>query len=168
MFGDPVFNPKNWIKETFESNVLLINGRAYNQNELLNKGKYPVLRVGNLFSNREWYYSDLELESRKYCDNGDLLYAWSASFGPYIWNGERVIFHYHIWKIIVGNKYNKLFLFYLLDYVTESLKKDTHGIAMMHLTKSSMEKNLFIVPPLSLQNEFASFVEQTNKSKFVN
>ena len=66
----------------------LLNGRAYKQEELLTEGKYPVLRVGNFFSDKEYYYSDLELEEDKYCDNGDLLFAWSASFGPKIWNGE--------------------------------------------------------------------------------
>ena len=42
---------------------------------------------------------------------------------------------------------------------------DTHGIAMMHLTKSGMEKTEFIVPPIERQERFAAFVEQTDKSK---
>ena len=165
MFGDPVFNPFEWEKNTLETNATLLNGRAYGQDELLDSGKYPVLRVGNFFSNRGWYYSNLELEEDKYCDNGDLLYAWSASFGPQIWHGGKVIYHYHIWKVLVGNAYNKLFLCKLLEYTTESLMGETHGIAMMHLTKSGMEKTEFIVPPLELQGQFATFVEQIDKSK---
>ena len=165
MFGDPVLNPRGWNKDALEVNATLLNGKAYQQNELLNSGKYPVLRVGNFFSNRGWYYSDLELEDDKYCDNGDLLYAWSASFGPQIWNGGKVIYHYHIWKVLVGDAYSKQFLCKLLDYATESLMGDTHGIAMMHLTKSGMEKTEFIVPPLKLQEQFTAFVEQTDKSK---
>lgn len=125
-----------------------------------------MLRVGNFFSNRGWYYSDLELDDDKYCDNGDLLYAWSASFGPQIWNGGKVIYHYHIWKVLVGEAYNKQFLCKLLEYATESLMGDTHGIAMMHLTKSGMEKTEFIVPPIEQQEQFAAFVEQTDKSKY--
>ena len=42
---------------------------------------------------------------------------------------------------------------------------DTHGIAMMHLTKSGMEKTEFIVPPIERQEQFAAFVEQADKSK---
>ena len=79
MFGDPVLNQNGWQKTALEANATLLNGRAYKQDELLDSGKYPVLRVGNFFSNRGWYYSDLELDDDKYCDNGDLLYAWSAS-----------------------------------------------------------------------------------------
>lgn len=165
MFGDPVANPFGWNKSSLESNATLLNGRAFKQDELLDSGKYPVLRVGNFFSNRGWYYSDLELDEDKYCDNGDLLYAWSASFGSQIWNGGKVIYHYHIWKILVGDAYNKQFLCKLLEYVTESLMADTHGIAMMHLTKSGMEKTEFIVPPIKLQEQFTAFVTQTNKLK---
>lgn len=165
MFGDPVINPMNWKKTVLGKNAILLNGRAYKQEELLDSGKYPVLRVGNFFSNRGWYYSNLELEEDKYCDNGDLLYAWSASFGSQIWNGGKVIYHYHIWKLIVGEAYNKSFLCKLLNYVTESLMGKTHGIAMMHLTKSGMEKTQFIVPPIELQNQFVAFVQQVNKSE---
>lgn len=165
MFGDPILNQHGWRKEALEANATLLNGRAYKQDELLDSGKYPVLRVGNFFSNRGWYYSDLELDGDKYCDNGDLLYAWSASFGPQIWNGGKVIYHYHIWKVLVGEAYNKQFLCKLLEYATETLMGDTHGIAMMHLTKSGMEKTAFIVPPIEFQEQFATFVEQINKSK---
>ena len=85
----------------------VINGRAYSQQELLSEGKYRVLRVGNFFSNDSWYYSDLELEDKYYCENGDLLYAWSASFGPHIWDEEKVIYHYHIWKMNCGERLHK-------------------------------------------------------------
>lgn len=165
LFGDPVLNQHGWRKVALEVNATLMNGRAYKQDELLDSGKYPVLRVGNFFSNRGWYYSDLELDDDKYCDNGDLLYAWSASFGPQIWNGGKVIYHYHIWKVLVGEAYNRQFLYKLLEYATESLMGDTHGIAMMHLTKSGMEKTEFIVPPIERQEQFAAFVEQADKSK---
>ena len=165
LFGDPNTNSMKWKKEQLQINATLLNGRAYKQDELLDDGKYPVLRVGNFFSNRGWYYSDLELDEDKYCDDGDLLYAWSASFGPRIWNGGKVIYHYHIWKVLVGEKYNKQFLCHLLDYATASFMGDTHGIGMMHLTKSGMEETEFIVPPIDLQNQFTAFVEQTDKSK---
>ena len=117
-----------------------INGRAYSQEELLNAGKYKVLRVGNFFSNSNWYYSNMELDDDKYCSNGDLLFAWSASFGPRIWEGEKTIFHYHIWRLKPDeSSLNKKYLYYLLQYKTKSLIKDTHGSIMLHLTKQNME-----------------------------
>lgn len=138
----------------------VINGRAYKQEELLDEGKYAVLRVGNFFSNRDWYYSDLELEEDKYCDNGDLLYAWSASFGPKIWDGEKVIYHYHIWKLVPDeNKVNKLFLYNILEKETEDIKSEGgRGIAMIHITKQGFEKRKIPIPDIKTQSEIVDRV----------
>lgn len=131
----------------------LYNGRAYKKEELLLSGRYPVLRVGNFFTNSSWYYSDLELDNSKYCYAGDLLYAWSASFGARIWKGSKVIYHYHIWKVEPNTKMTtKMFLKYLLDHLTESFKaQGGRGGIMMHLTKSGMEKTKIPLPSLGVQ-----------------
>lgn len=125
-----------------------INGRAYKKPELLEQGKYPVLRVGNFFTNANWYYSDLELDEDKYCDNGDLLYAWSASFGPRIWEGGKVIYHYHIWKVIPNaGQILKKFLFYLLEWDTKALQGEhATGSTMMHVSKGAIESRLVPIP----------------------
>ena len=144
----------------------LLNGRAYKQDELLSEGKYKVLRVGNFFTNSSYYYSDLELEDNKYCDNGDLLFAWSASFGAFIWHGEKVIYHYHIWKVLFDDKVlNKIYYQYLLNTMTKSFMNDVHGIGMVHLTKVGMEQYMLPVPPLALQQQFASKIEAIEQQK---
>jgi type I restriction enzyme M protein len=162
--NEEVINEKYKFIELHEICTVL-NGKAYKQEELLNTGKYPVLRVGNFFSNRDWYYSDLELEENKYCDNGDLLYAWSASFGPKIWNGGKVIFHYHIWKMIPNEEIiNKIFLYHVLNRETESIKADGgRGIAMIHITKSDFEQRLIPIPPLPIQEQIVSEIENYQK-----
>lgn len=147
--------------KTLSEVCVFINGRAYKRPELLDQGKYPVLRVGNFFTNGNWYYSNLELNEDKYCDNGDLLYAWSASFGPRIWEGEKVIYHYHIWKVIPKTDLiSKKYLFYLLDWDTEALKAE-HGTGstMMHVGKGSIEKRMVPVPPLNAQAEIVRILD---------
>ena len=140
----------------------VINGRAYKQQELLNEGKYRVLRVGNFFSNESWYYSDLNLEDKYYCESGDLLYAWSASFGPHIWKEEKVIYHYHIWKINCGDSLNKRFMYFWLQ--SEDMKKQAftnlHGATMAHLTKALMESLMVPVPSLSEQNRIVDILDK--------
>ncbi|MBQ6610451.1 MAG: restriction endonuclease subunit S [Oscillospiraceae bacterium] len=152
--------PESWIFVRVENIAILHNGRAYKQNELLEKGKYPVLRVGNLFTNNKWYYSDLELESTKYCDKGDLLYSWSASFGPYIWNGEKVVYHYHIWKIEFSKFIDKKYLYYLLLADTDRIKQSGHGLAMIHVTKAGTEKRVLPLPPLAEQKRIVARLEE--------
>ena len=165
MFGDPIKNSKSLPQKILSEVLTLLNGRAYKAPELLPEGKYLVLRVGNFFSNTEYYYSNLELEPDKYCDTGDLLYTWSTSLGAQIWNGGKVIYHYHIWKILFNEDlYNKDYLCYLLNVMTDSLKKETHGSTMVHLTKEGMEKKSIIVPPMDLQKQFSAIANQSDKS----
>ena len=138
----------------------VINGRAYKQNELLNNGKYRVLRVGNFFSSDKWYYSDLELPDDKYCNSGDLLFAWSASFGPKIWKESKTIYHYHIWKLVPNEVIlDKYYLYYWLKNSIKSLTVGTHGSVMAHMTKSEMENQIIIIPSISIQRKVSRFLK---------
>lgn len=146
--------------KSFGDVVRFINGRAYKQEELLQSGKYKVLRVGNFFTSDSWYYSDLELENEKYCNKGDLLYAWAASLGPKIWNGDKTIFHYHIWKLefdekVLSKKYLYHFLRFDVDKMYESLTHST----MPHVSMGSMQKREIPVPPLEIQNEIVRILD---------
>lgn len=111
------------------------------------------MRVGNFFSNDSWYYSDLELDDKYYCSKGDLLYAWSASFGPHIWEEEKVIYHYHIWKMVCTSRIETKFLFYWLqsDRMKKQVSSEVHGATMAHLTKALIEKLIVPIPPIQTQ-----------------
>lgn len=141
--------------------VRLINGRAYSQHELLDTGT-PVIRIQNLNGGDRWYYSDLTLPEDKYCHDGDLLFAWSASFGPYIWKGNKSIFHYHIWRVIPNESTDKAFAFRLLNWITAKVKAASHGVAMLHMTKAGMEAWLVPIPPLPEQRRIAAILEQAD------
>ncbi len=148
---------EGWVERRLEEVCVLVNGRAYKKPEMLQSGKYPLLRVGNFFTNRDWYYSDLELDADKYCDRGDLLYAWSASFGPRIWDGGKSIYHYHIWKVLPRIEVVQLkFLFYLLQWDVEQIKQaQGTGTTMLHVSKGSMEARVVPIPPLAVQLRLA-------------
>ena len=162
-----------WEERPLKDVSTFFNGKAYKQAELLSSGKYPVLRVGNFFTNNSWYYSNLELDENKYCDNGDLLYAWSASFGPRIWAGEKVIYHYHIWKVINHSQVTKKFLFIVLDNETAKMKaQSANGFALLHITKGTIENWKINLPTRQEQQKIAAFltavdskIEQLSKKK---
>ena len=146
----------DWEEKKLGDDIQFINGRAYKQDELLNSGKYLVLRVGNLFTNDSYYYSDLELDNDKYIENGDLIYAWSATFGPRIYYGEKCIYHYHIWKLKFDeNIISKIFLNYYLLYDVEKIKSQRTGGTMVHITKNAMEHRELQFPCLAEQQKIA-------------
>ena len=97
----------------------------------------------------------MELDDEKVAVNGDLLYAWSASFGPRFWTGEKVIYHYHIWKIDSFQQVSKEFLFYFLERDTEKIKNEVQGGTMVHITKGDMEKREILYPSILEQSKIA-------------
>ena len=150
-----------WKQRKLGEIATFINGRAYSQPELLSSGKYKVLRVGNFYTNDSWYYSDLELGEKYYADYGDLLYTWSATFGPHIWLGDRVIYHYHIWKINLSDQLEKQFAVQLLEQDRTNILSSKNGSTMVHITKEGMEQKDVIIPPSTKeQQEIGAFFLQ--------
>lgn len=153
--------PPGWKKRRLGDVLTLINGRAYKKEELLDQGT-PVLRIQNLNGGDRWYYSNFNLPAEKYCDDGDLLFAWSATFGPYIWHGPRCIYHYHIWKIELSPELHKGFAYYLLQNITDAVKSAGRGISMLHMTKSGMEDWVVSLPPLDEQRRIAVILDHAD------
>ncbi|MDT9608273.1 restriction endonuclease subunit S [Lactobacillus paragasseri] len=142
-----------WEQRKLGEVSTFINGRAYKQSELLNSGKYKVLRVGNFYTNDSWYYSNLELADKYYIKKGDLVYTWSATFGPHIWDGEKVIYHYHIWKIKLSKYLDKNFTLQILEADKAKLLSNTNGSTMIHVTKNNMENKVISIPNIKEQKK---------------
>ena len=147
----------NFCKQKYQ--IRLINGRAYSDSEFEENGKYRILRVGNLFSNSVWYTSNLELDKDKYCEYGDILYAWSMSYAPVIWKGEKVIYHYHIWKLKINKDVLKKFIFYYLQSLTDALKSEIHETTMGFLTMGIMNNSFIAFPSVEEQQRISDYLD---------
>ena len=155
-----------WNEYQIQDVCRLINGRAYSNDEMLEHGKYKIVRVGNLSGgNSTWFYSDLELPADKYCHNGDLLFAWACTFGPHIWKEDNTIFHYHIWKIVEDKDVvDRRFFYYYLKFATGGFLGALNGSVMVHITKSSMEKMIIRIPKkLEDQRRIASILSSLDR-----
>ena len=146
-----------WLDSTIGRHISLLNGRAYKQEELLDEGKYRVLRVGNFNTNSKWYYSNLELEENKYVNKGDLLYLWATNFGPEIWTEEKAIYHYHIWKLEFDRtEINQDYLNIWLESDKNKIQQNTNGSTMVHITKTMMEERGISLPNFDEQSAIGS------------
>ena len=126
----------NWKEYKLGEIAKFHNGRAYKNSEFKNQGT-PIVRIQNLTGLGKTVYSDLTLDANKYIEKGDLIYAWSATFGPYLWKGKKSIYHYHIWKIECDNNLlNKTYFYYTLKHISDALKEaGGTGTLFVHITK---------------------------------
>ncbi|WP_016988278.1 restriction endonuclease subunit S [Flavobacterium sp. ACAM 123] len=156
--------PKSWEVVKQSEVATFFNGRAYKLTEWEKEG-IPVIRLQNLTgTGKTYYYSNLKLPDHQYCHNGDLLYMWSATFGPVKWFGDKAIYHYHIWKIEHDlNRLDSGFHYYLLDDVTARMKNESHGSTMLHVTKGGMEKLLIKLPSLKEQQKIADILSSVDE-----
>ena len=65
-----------------------------------------------------------------------------------------------------GNKLNPIFLYVLLKENTAYLNSLGSGTTFLELSKSKIAKTKIPVPPIELQNTFAEFIQELDKSKF--
>lgn len=150
--------PTTWDCVSQSEVVTFHNGRAYKLTEWESEGT-PVIRLQNLTGSGEtYYYSNLKLPPHQYVNKGDLLFMWSATFGPHIWRGEKAIYHYHIWKIDCSERVDRSYMFYSLSRFTDEMKNKTNGSTMLHLTKAGMEKESIALPPVPEQQKIAAIL----------
>lgn len=65
---------------------------------------------------------------------------------------------------ILNSQY--LLAFFSSDFAAEQMRRGTKATALAHLYLKQINELRIILPPIDLQNQFANFVKQTDKSKF--
>lgn len=150
--------PKNWVETTLSDIAEYINGRAFKPSEWETEG-IPIIRIQNLNDyNAPFNYSSQPYEDIFKIENGDLLFAWAASLGAYIWRGKTAWLNQHIFKVIP--KIDKYFLFYYLSFKVKELYSKSHGSGMVHITKGAFLESLIPLPPLAEQGRIVAKIEE--------
>lgn len=151
--------PEGWEKTTLGEIATYVNGRAFKPIEWSKTGT-PIIRIQNLNNpNAEYNYYDGNIEEKYHIENGDLLFAWSASLGAYIWKGKSAFLNQHIFKVLPKENIDKTFIYYLLDKVTNELYAKAHGSGMVHVTKGKFEATSVNIPSLETQQAIVNKIE---------
>ncbi|MBT7025399.1 hypothetical protein HN630_04655 [archaeon] len=170
MFGDPFNNPKGFNTKRLVKDVVLINGRAFKTSEWSNEG-IKIIRIQNLNKPSAGYnrYNG-EVDEKNIVEKGDMLLSWSGtpgtSFGVFIWEKEKAALNQHIFKVELPSDLEKTFFQYFINSkLLELISKSHGGVGLQHITKSELNNVDVYYPPITLQEKFASIVEQVEKIK---
>lgn len=152
--------PEGWKVVKLGDVARYINGRAFKPIEW-EKAGLPIIRIQNLNKDAAAYnYSSQPFEAKYRVRKGDLLFAWSASLGAYIWNGDEAWLNQHIFKVEPFDNCNKKYLFYNLERVVAELYSKAHGSGMVHVTKGKFEATEIPLPPLPEQEQIVAKIEE--------
>ena len=174
-FGDPKSNSFGFDKMMLKDTCKVVTGNTPSRSVAEYYGDYiEWIKTDNIVpglfnpTKATESLSKKGMEIGRIVDRNSILMACIAgsiaSIGRVCITDRMVAFNQQI-NAIIPKRYNILFLYVLLqiskDYLVEEINMALKGI----LSKSKLEKKEFIVPPMEMQNQFAEFVEQINKSK---
>lgn len=177
-FGDPILNHKSWkVKKLIDECTDIVdgdhsappksnNGIPFITISNIDKSRYIINFSDSLFVSQNYY--DKLKENRK-PQKGDVLYTVTGSYGitvP-ITDEPSFCFQRHIGLIRPKNTLNSVFLAYwgrssAIKHYADSVAT---GIAQKTVSLTSLRNFPLILPPLSLQEKFASRIEQIDAQK---
>ena len=152
--------PLGWCKTQLKYIADYVNGRAFKPEEWETNG-LPIVRIQNLNDETAPYNKSSKSYEEKYLiHKGDLLFAWAASLGTYIWEKGDAWLNQHIFKVIPFVFMDKLYLYYSLESLIKDFYKESHGSGMVHITKKKFEDIECFVPPLAEQQRIVAKIEK--------
>lgn len=187
MFGDPVNNPMNWeIKpmgellslltdfssngsyKTLDSNVIMYDEPNYalmirttdlESGDFSNNVKWVDEKAYNLLSKSKVFGKEIIMNK---IGSAGKVYLMPELNRPVTLGRNAFLFRYK-------ENINSVYIYFLLtsEYGKNEIKPYIRGAVTKTITKDDARKIRIPVPPLSLQNDFAAFVKQIDKSKFV-
>ena len=97
---------------------------------------------------------------------GTVLLSSRAPIGKVAIAGIEMYCNQGFKNLICSRELNPLYIYALLKYNSNYLNSLGRGATFKEISKSIVENIYIPVPEIDRQNEFARFVEQTDKSKF--
>ena len=179
LFGDPVLNQYNWDVVTIGD--IVTDVRYGTSRPATEGGKYSYLRMNNLT-----FDGHLDLSDLKYIDipeneiekcivrKGDVLFNRTNSIELV---GKTCVFDLEEDMVIAGyiirvRLNEKVLPIVLSSYMNSTVLKEQlrsmakGAVNQANINAQELQSIKIYLPPLDLQNEFVTFVEQTDKLKF--
>ena len=180
MFGAPASNPMGWPETTVGKVCHYIKDGPHKSLPDIGQenGGHPFISVRNIvnhvidFSTAKYISDEDYAEARKKCspEKGDMLYSKGGTTG--IAKLVDIDVEFANWVHLAVLKFDHsvldgIFFENMLncDYCYDQSQRLTKGIANRDLVLSAMAQIKIYRPPMVLQEQFAAFVAQVDKSK---
>lgn len=181
IFGEPDENPKHWQEDELSHHLKVIGGYAFKSDGFTDEG-IPVLRIGNINSghflpvNMVYWPDDLALARYKVFP-GDLVMSLTRTVGKDDYGNVCILGadydEYYLnqrnAKLSIEKSLNKCYFSELLKFprIKKRLTGISRGIRQANISNKDILTLRVPMPPIELQEQFAAFVEQTEKTKII-
>lgn len=174
MFGDINVNDKGWTIQPLGELCTIVRGGSPRPIEKFLSGDVPWIKIGDATDGESIYlHSTKEHIIREGVSKSRMVKAGSLIFancGVSLGFARIITFDGCIhdgWLAMedIDARLDKVFLLQALNQMTEHFRKIAPAGTQPNLNTAIMKAYKQIIPPMKLQKDFISFVEQTDKSK---
>jgi type I restriction enzyme S subunit len=172
MFGDPVRNEKGWDKDKVENYTsCIVPGRDKPKSFT---GNIPWIRTEDLI-NKSFFENSKEhiglsnneiLKVKgKIIPIGSVIMTCVGQLNIISINKKECIINQQLHSFQVNNQLNNIFLMYSLSFQEKFMYKNASTTTVAYMNKTICNSIPIIIPPIDLQNLFATMVEKVETIK---
>lgn len=181
LFGDPIVNSMGWVEELIGNSCFVTKLAGFEYTQYIHyedSGDVVMVKAQNV-KNGKLNRKDLAYISNEVSDSlprsqlavGDVVMTYvGANIGDVAVIDDEYKYHLapNVAKIRPNaKKYNSIYFMYMLMFLNAYIVGNSADTAKAALGMDRIRKLKVFVPPTELQEQFATFVEQVDKSKFV-
>lgn len=181
LFGDPDENPMKWETTELDQHLDIVGGFTFKSDGFADTG-IPVLRIGNINSGHFLpvnmvFWPDDPMLARYKMYPGDLVMSLTGTVGKDDYGNVCILSdeysEYYLnqrnAKLAIKATLNKHYLSEMLKFskIKKRLTGISRGVRQANISNKDILALCVPIPPITLQEQFAAFVEQTDKSKVV-
>ena len=179
MFGDPIYNEKRWLTDSVENVCSDIYGGGTPSKahlEYYENGDIPWVSSKDMKSSI-LYDSQIRINQLGVDNstakivpiNSVIMVIRSGILKhtlPVAINAVPITVNQDLKVFVPSQRITSLFLMYLFKMLEKDILSGVRAVTADNIEFNSLKERMIIVPPIDLQLEFVTFVEQTDKSKF--
>ena len=176
LFGDIISNDKNWNSKPLKELCDISRGASPRPISDYLGGAIPWIKIGDATIGDSIYINSTKehiikegVRKSRFIKKGSLIFAnCGVSLGfCRIINFDGCIHDGWLAFQNIDTSLNKIFLLTTINQMTGYFRKIAPGGTQPNLNTDIVGNYIQVVPPIELQNQFANFVKEVDKSRFI-